>query len=513
MKTIYTTLPIYNKLAKQCYERGRHAGFDTPNPIICPRHRLPSFQWLDDTDGAAHIDKIELINETFTGAASNGPTTWATHLNFDVSATPHFTHTLLSISDAKNDTSVGPDATATTDIFSILKNQHVRIRGHLTVVGGVSPTAKLGTSSQLLVDGDVDITLTAWVSNSSATVQFYTFGATEYSFTGVQIQIINSIDITTYFVSLPVLAHDYFTYDAATLNYLLPVGIYYLKIKTDNSYIYYSEWFKVDCVYTNLLTDPDGTATDYDHFTNVDTAITVAINDAGDGSTKSNEITNVFKGDILKCYFYLTNNAGELPKVCILDFGGSALSNEVNAVAGLNDITFTLTANATNTFPVLNFRNTTTSDWLTTEILLTRNYSTKYLTINFHNDCDFGDIYYHGGFDQTLWFKSEPMESVFPLEESGITNGEGQVIRTFARQTKKYIVRTDKMPDYMVDVFNRMRLHDFIELIDLVGDTNTVYNLEVEHEWLAPDRYYAQINLTFDYDETVVIGGCCNNIV
>ena len=63
----------------------------------------------------------------------------------------------------------------------------------------------------------------------------------------------------------------------------------------------------------------------------------------------------------------------------------------------------------------------------------------------------------------------------------------------------------------MVDVFNRMRLHDFIQLIDLVGDTNNVYNLEVEHDWSSPDKYYAQINLTFDYDETVVIGGCCNN--
>lgn len=276
MKTIYTSLPIYDKLAKQYYERSEHLG-GSPTSIVCPRHRLPSFQWLDGTDGAASVLKIELYTEA------------------------GFYH-----------------------------------------------------------------------------------------------------DITDYF-TLPTfipLVHDYFAYGGTTLLQLLDAGTYYLKITMNgNVPIYYSEWFKVDCVF--------GT-------------------DEG------------------------------LPP--------------------------------------------------------TATYSTKYLIINFHNDCDLGDFYYHGGFTQTLWLESEPMENSFPLEEEAIKNGEGRLIRTFARQTKKYLVRTNKLPGYMVEVFNRLKLHDTITLTDLVGDTNTVYNLEVEHEYLGDDKYYAKIELTFDYDEVIVTAGCCNNI-
>jgi hypothetical protein len=105
------------------------------------------------------------------------------------------------------------------------------------------------------------------------------------------------------------------------------------------------------------------------------------------------------------------------------------------------------------------------------------------------------------------------MEPSFPTDEEGSKDGRGRYIRTFARQVKKYLARTVTMPDYMVDVFNRMKLHDTITLMDLVGDVNTVYNLEVEHEWLFDDKYYAKIELIFDYDETVVTSGCGNNFI
>jgi hypothetical protein len=384
MKTIYTSLPIYNKYQKQCFERGKHAGFDTPNPIVCPRHRLPSFQWLDESDGAASVTRVDLMV----------------------------------------------------------------IPGH---------------SSQ---------------------------------------------DITTWF-TLPTmipLAHDYFTYSGNTLNKLLTVGTWFLLITMDNGKEYFSDWFTVDCVFENLITSMTNNV--YEHFTSATGVITVAIEEGADGSAYSNSFT-VSKGESLTVVFFLTLNSGQLPSVSLVKPGVGTYSNIVATAAGLNVITLIPTISDSL---VLWISNNGAADFTTSQISLTRNYSDKYLIMNFHNDCDLGDIYYHGGFTQTLWFKSEPMESVFPLEESGITNGEGQVVRTFARQTKKYIVRTDKMPDYMVDVFNRMRLHDTVTLTDLVGDTNTIYNLEVEHEWLAPDKYYAQINLTFDYDETVVIGGCCNNL-
>jgi len=271
MKTIYTTLPIYDKLAKQLYERAKHAGMDQPKPIICPLNELPAFQWLDEGDGATIVSAVNLIN-----------------------------------------------------------------------------------------------------------------------FNGV------SIPITGYFTGLPTLhaitGDGYFVYNGGVLNNSMPCGLHYLEITTDGG-TYYSEWFDAEDVY---------------------------------------------------------------------------------------DMT---------------------------------TYSSKYLQMTFTNTYDLGDILYHTGFTQKVWFESETMEPSFPTDEEGSKDGRGRYIRTFARQVKKYLARTVTMPDYMVDVFNRMKLHDTITLMDLVGDVNTVYNLEVEHEWLFDDKYYAKIELIFDYDETVVTSGCGNNFI
>jgi hypothetical protein len=270
MKTIYTTLPIYDKITKQCYQRSK---LKQLYPIICPLHRLPSFQWLDNGDGNVSITKIELM-----------------------------------------------------DLTGVYED----ITGHLTI-------------STHAITGDT-----------------------------------------------------YFYYNGTDLTEHLDVGDYYLRLTGDTGDLYYSEWFRATCVYD----DPDVT-----------------------------------------------------------------------------------------------------------------DYSSKYLTIEFTNTCDLGDILYHEGFVQTIWFESEPMETSFPTEEKGQNNGYGQFVRTFARQIKKYLARTKEMPDYMVDVFNRMRLHDTIQITDLVGDVHDVYNLEVEHEWLFEEKYYAKLDLSFDYNEAVVISSCCSNFL
>ena len=150
------------------------------------------------------------------------------------------------------------------------------------------------------------------------------------------------------------------------------------------------------------------------------------------------------------------------------------------------------------------------SDWFNAEDLTDDNW--QCLKFDFSNICDLGNILYQTGFTQTAWIRSEAMECTYPIDEEGVKNGEGLFVRTFARQTKKYTVRIADMPDFMVDVFNRMKFHDTVLLTDLVGDQNEVFNLEVEHEW-TEDKYYALITLTFDYDETVIIAGCCNNFV
>jgi hypothetical protein len=70
MKTVYTTLPIYKARRDQFYQRGLLNGSVQFAPVFCPKHRLPSFQWIDDGDGAASVDSIYLCNETETDITS-----------------------------------------------------------------------------------------------------------------------------------------------------------------------------------------------------------------------------------------------------------------------------------------------------------------------------------------------------------------------------------------------------------------------------------------------------------
>lgn len=385
MKTIYTTLPIYDKIEKQCFQRARKAVTNKVVPVITPRHRLPSFQWKDESDGATTVLKIEMID----------------------------------------------------------------------TAGAIT-------------------------------------------------------DITTYFPELPVsfvITGDvYFQHKGETLKYLLDPGLYYLKIQAQDAggfyFYYWSEWFLVTCVYTNLISSWVNDT--YNIFDTSGTAITTAMEgSAVTNIAQSGESFYMRKGESVTLISYFTLGYDDIPDVYLEH------SNIETFIAGLNVITLTATEEG---LTKVYLKSINTTNFSLSEVFVFRNYSAKYLTINFSNTCDLGDILYQDGFAQTVWFESETMEPSFPNEEEGQKNSDGKFFRTFARQVKKYLSRTMEMPDFMVDVFNRMKLHDTISITDLVGDTYTLHNLEVEHEWLWDDKYYAKIDLTFDYDETVLISACCSNI-
>ena len=306
------------------------------------------------------------------------------------------------------------------------------------------------------------------------------------------------------------LTDDYYQYKGETLRELMPTGTYYLKFKTANSYYYYSDTFKVDCIYPNLITEWGNSATfPYETFTSSGVEITSAIETGVNGACYSTGYFHLYKDESVRIIFFLTKISGDLPIIRLYNYDISATSDHETAVIGLNDIVLSADSDANYRIRIT---NTSAANWSTSEVLVMRDYSEKYIRIVFSNTCDLGDIVYDDGLEQTLWLETEPMENLYPLDEEGAKDGEGKFIRSFGRQVKKYIARTKEVPSFIIEVLYRMILHDSIELTDLVGDTNTVQNLEVEHEWLGDDKYYGKADLTFDYDEVFVIGGCCNNI-
>lgn len=384
MKTVYTTLPIYKALRDQYYERGLANGVQEFAPIYCPKHRLPSFQWKDDGDGAATVSSVYLENETV------------------------------------------------------------------------------------------------------------------------------STNITTYFATLPTLytsdaSENYFIYNGDTLNNSLPEGNYYLKITMDTNHVYYSDWFLVQCVYCPFAAAFVNDS--YDTFTISGTTISSAIDAGAAAAANSNTYQSVYFGQAISVIFYLTNTGATLPSFSVVSASLGVISNVATASAGLNELTLTTTRAADDAF--IRIQNTGAANFSTTEILVYTQYACGYVTLSFSNCCNLGDLLYENDFFQTLWIKSDNIEPAFPYVEKGQENGDGKFIPTFRRQEKTYAIRTGIVSQYIVDVLNRLKMHDVMSYIDQVGDAFNIETVDTEVEWLGDNKYYANVTITIDLGESITAFGCC----
>lgn len=300
------------------------------------------------------------------------------------------------------------------------------------------------------------------------------------------------------------ISEDHFQYNGGTLNRLLDAGEYFLRIETQEGYVYWSDWFKADCVYTNLITQ--WTNVGYETFTSSETAITSAINTSGSGAAVSDGFT-VTNGEKIIVIFYLNLTSGTAPTIVLANSGWSLSDTEASA-DGLNIIE--LTAGWDGDAVIWFYNNSTNSNYATYEVMAIRSYSTKYLTINFFNSCDLGDIVYEDSFKQVLYLETEAMEPIFPYTEKGQENGDGEFVPTWQRQDKIYNIRTLLIPQYIVDILHRLKLHDTITLTDLVGDSWTIEQIDIEHEWQFDDKYYAIATIIADLGEGIVKTGCCS---
>lgn len=388
MKTVYTTLPIYKALQDQTRERAHYNDSVLTNSIYTPKHRLPSFQWIDDGDGATSVSSVMLVD--YEGIELNISTYFQT---------------------------------------------------------GLSVSIPMYTSD----DGD-----------------------------------------------------SYFIYFGTTLNYALPEGSYYLKITMDTNHVYFSEWFTVDCVYCNFVKAFVNHG--FDTFTVSNTTLSSIIEIGGGAYADSTPKKTVYLGQNITIMFFLTDSGATLPTFSVVSSTLGVISNVETAVAGLNEITLTVTRACDDAF--IRLGTTGTVNFTTSEILVYTQYACGFVTLSFSNCCNVGDILYEYDFLQTLWIHSDNIEPAFPYVEKGQENGDGKFIPTFRRQEKTYIIRTDIMPQYLVDVLNRLKLHDVMTYIDQVGNAYVVESVDVEHEWIE-SKYFATAAITVDLGESITAFGCC----
>lgn len=299
-------------------------------------------------------------------------------------------------------------------------------------------------------------------------------------------------------------AGNYWQYTGGAIN-TLPVGIYYAELIFTSGNTLYSDWIEIDgCIFTELITD--WTNSGYNTFVETATSIQ-AIETDDDPANASSNTFNLYAGEVIRVSFNLELASGTAPTLYF--YRGLSSSASHVCTEGLNEVFFTCVNSGDH---YLRFDTNFNVAYLITNISTHKDFSEDYVRFVFSNTCDIGGINYHDGLEHTLFLKGETMEPSFPLNEEGQENGEGLFVRTFARQVKKYSFRTLEMPGYIIELLHRMRMHDTIEITDTVGDSNTVYNLEVEHEWLFDDKYYGRADMLFDYDEVYLASSCCVNM-
>jgi hypothetical protein len=293
---------------------------------------------------------------------------------------------------------------------------------------------------------------------------------------------------------------DYFIYNGETLNRSLPEGDYYLKIVMDSGHVYYSDWFRVDCVYCNFASTFTGTG-----FTVSDMYITAA----GGGAIHADSTPrqSIHLGQAISVIFNLLTSTGIVPSFSIVNNAGATISNIVATTVGLNELT--LTANAASDDCFIRISTAGAATFTTSEVLIYTQYACGFVTLSFTNCCNVGDIIYEDDFIQTLWIKSDSIEQTYPYVEKGQENGEGKFIPTFRRQEKNFLIRMELTSQYMVDVLQRLKMHDVMTYIDQVGDAFNVEKVEVEHTWQFADKYYATVDLTLYLGDVIVTSGCC----
>lgn len=297
--------------------------------------------------------------------------------------------------------------------------------------------------------------------------------------------------------------YNYIQYNAATLQHPLVIGNYYLRMSTANGAEYFSERFRVDNLYSNLITS--WTNSGYETFTASGTTITSAVNSSSSAYMWSNQFA-VKKGESIRVIINLTLNSGEAPFINIDDLGGLGdISNNEQLSSGLNEIT--LTATKASSTARVRIYNDNASDFLTSEVIVNREYSSTITKLSFTNSDDIGNILYSVSTSVAEKLSQEfYLDAVLnnPTHETALTGEEKdgefiaeKIVTKYIRTIVCWVNRA------IYNCLVRLPQHDTITITDEVGNTYTpsVGNVTVDPiTWDYYDTGKLVIRFTDDND-------------
>ena len=346
------------------------------------------------------------------------------------------------------------------------------------------------------------------ISNSTEGAQALADGNNTYTFTiestptgASTLQILNTdaTSFTTGQISVYKLSgtHDA---DVPLGKGLLPKGAFYLKL-TDGTNEWYSEWFEIRDIYENLISSL--TNADYETFVVSGTKVISAIETGSDGQLSGTLDGGVDAAEEITVVFFLTLNSGQLPDIRLVNLDGSVfLSDIISSAAGINEITLTTTIASSGA--KLFFRNTSASNYSTSEIWVRKKYASDFVKIGFTNSKDLHGkrsddqtILYQNSFAQECW-----LNTIFntPAQNRIDIGGEkdGVFIPEKIITQQKYRI-VDYLNRSLFEGLIRLPQHDTITIIDEVGNEYTPDqgNVETSEEWTTFDT----CTFTIDFND------------
>lgn len=277
--------------------------------------------------------------------------------------------------------------------------------------------------------------------------------------------------------------YNYIQYNGGLLQNPLAIGNYYLRMSTANNAEYFSEKFRVDNYYPNLVKSWENSG--YETFTTSGAIITSAVNSSSSAYMWSDQFA-VKRGESIKVILNLALTSGEAPYINIDDLGGFGdISNDEQLASGLNEIT--LIATKTTSTARVRIYNSNASNFATNEIIINREYSPTITKLSFTNADNIGNILYSVSTSVAEKLTQEfYLDAVLnnPTHETALTGEEKDGIFIPEKIVTKYIRTIICWVNRAVyNCLIRLPQHDTIEITDEVG---SVYNPSVGNVTVEP---------------------------
>lgn len=150
-----------------------------------------------------------------------------------------------------------------------------------------------------------------------------------------------------------------------------------------------------------------------------------------------------------------------------------------------------------------------------------------YLLLEWYNTCDIKDVIYHTitiedsscSYKNKLWLSESVLSRpTYPFKEEGEEDGNQTFNATFQKLDKTITLLAAKVPEYIIDSLNGVRLHDTIQFYralrkkqEVIDPATKVVSVEADTQFIFNDCF-GNVELKCLLDEKFVDETCCSDI-